>query len=691
MAHTTERLPRVSPVEIPLPSKPRDYRPGDGPALAPIRLCLEDDTGAFIVDKRVLPGEPINGELKLELYYVVGWPDLPAARVAILATKILDYVSPRTLEDWEYKCLLEKDKEQEKEEAARKRKQDERAIAHAASTLATGTSTPGSSTPGQKERGRPSKAEVLARRIAQQASFGDDELAHVPLPPASTNGPSLSTPQKSLSQVVIDVEDMEDMEDVEDMDGVEETDTNDAIFKQLQGGSESESESDSESRVGEDWAQPEETEKPDSGPAPISLNSFLPTHSSRGYAEFFTPNLPSSTQQDPTQFVPSIPISLHPNSKKSQLSRRKTQLTTPVPVPSYPRQTGKKTFVPLGKTITPVPAPSLPLSRAKPLRQTHAVSVTPIPPPSYPGPKPKPPKVPPEAKLTPITAPVHLKRSPQVYHRTTWTPIPPPPYPPRRESSMNSVPKKPSKISYTPIPPPPLPGPSEKPRKITYTPIPPPPPLSCNGSRKWSSFTPAGHSPRNQLTRAGVEVERNDRRRTPLKSATSVAKTGSSRKRKQSQPGEEQVWEVNRLEDDKAIEINGELVRHFKVRWVGKWPRGQNPTWEPEEYISEPLIQKYMKDKAAKMTQSGSSPRRLEKLTPASKRKYSSVAEAFQGDDDDDLPIPSTSLPGDAQDEEDDDDDDEHFQVTEQIGQDIPFQKWRVDPALVAELAASFS
>lgn len=399
MAQTPARTSRALPLEIHLPSKPRDYRLGDGPALAPIRLSLEDDTGAFIVDKRVLPGEPVNGELKLELYYVVGWPDLPVARVAILATKILDYVSPRTLEDWEYNCSLEKDKEQEKEEIAQKIKQEERVKAHAAATPATGTSTPASGTPRQKRRGRPSKAEVVARQIAQQASFGEDELANVHLPPANTNGPSLSTPQKNRAQAVT---------------YVEETDTNEAISKQLQGGSKSGS--DSESQLGEGLGQldePGETEKPNPGTTFTSLDSFLPTHSSSGYAEFLIPNLPS-TQQDPIQLIPSVPISfMRSNSKNNQLSRRMTQLTTPVPVPSYPRQTGKKTFVPLGKTITPVPAPLLPLARAK--LQAQAVSVTPIPAPRYPGSKPEPPKVPHEVKVTPISAPVYSIQRPQMF------------------------------------------------------------------------------------------------------------------------------------------------------------------------------------------------------------------------------------------------------------------------------------
>ncbi|KAH8165381.1 hypothetical protein CIB48_g2851 [Xylaria polymorpha] len=623
------------------------------------------------------PGEPVNGELKLELYYVVGWPDLPVARVAILATKILDYVSPRTLEDWEYNCSLEKDKEQEKEEIAQKIKQEERVKAHAAATPATGTSTPASGTPRQKRRGRPSKAEVVARQIAQQASFGEDELANVHLPPANTNGPSLSTPQKNRAQAVT---------------YVEETDTNEAISKQLQGGSKSGS--DSESQLGEGLGQldePGETEKPNPGTTFTSLDSFLPTHSSSGYAEFLIPNLPS-TQQDPIQLIPSVPISfMRSNSKNNQLSRRMTQLTTPVPVPSYPRQTGKKTFVPLGKTITPVPAPLLPLARAK--LQAQAVSVTPIPAPRYPGSKPEPPKVPHEVKVTPISAPVYSIQRPQMFpYGKTTTPIPPPPYPPLGESSENPESKKPRRVAYTPVPPPLPREPSEKLHKITCTPVPPPPPFPRNGTTNPHKWTPAGHSPRNQASKAEVEVEvevePNNQRRSPSKSATPAAKIGNSGKKKKSQPEEEQVWEVKRLEDDRVIEINGELARHFKVRWVGKWPRGQNPTWEPEEYIPEALVQKYLKDKAAKMAQSGSSPRIVEKLTPSLKRKYSSVAEAFEGDDE--LPMPSSSLPGDARDEEDDDDA-EHFQVTEQTRQNTPFRKPRIDPALVAELAASFS
>ncbi|KAI0907541.1 hypothetical protein F4823DRAFT_548756 [Ustulina deusta] len=651
----THAPPRGSRVEIPLPSKPRDYRPGDGPALAPVRLMLDHDTGAFIVEKRVRPGKPINGELKLELYYIVGWPDLPTARVAVLATKILDYVSPRTLEDWEYKSSLEKD-EEEKRVAAEKRKQEERAKTRVAATSGTETRMSTPVTPGQKRRGRPSKAEVLARQLAEQASFGEDELASVPLPPARTSGPSLSTPKKRLAQVSTDLEDLE------------ETDVNEAISKQLQGGSGR----DSDSQTAGDLDEPDRLDTEDGF---SSLNPFLPSPSSRGYAEFLVPNLPSSAPNDPTRSTPLFPIFLH--SKKPPARQQKTQLTTPVPVPSYPRQSWKiKPPVPLGKTITPVPAPSFPFGGVRLRGQTRVVTVTPVPAPPCPVPKPKPLKRPHEPKCTPVPPPVNSITS-NVSQGLIFEPAP----------------KKARKATSTPIPPPTISTASEKPKRVACTPIPPPPPFASDraaGLQKRNSFAPAGQKRHTSAGAAGT-VEHDDGPHTPSKSATPTARTSSSRKRPK--PKEDQEWEVKQLEGDKVLETSGKLDRFFKVRWVGNWPADQNPTWEPEENISQVLVQKYLKDKATKISRHGSSPRKIKRPIPTFTKKYSSVADAFEGDAND-VPGPSSSLLGDLQVEEegDDEDDDaaELFQVTEQTRANTPYQKPRIDPELVRELVASF-
>ncbi|RYO98280.1 hypothetical protein DL764_007129 [Monosporascus ibericus] len=229
---------KKSRIEIPLPSKPRPYRPGDGPALAPITLALKSDTDAFIVDKRVLPGEPIHGELKLEMYYVVGWPDLPAGRVVINAKHIYDYVSPRTLEDFEYKLTLEREEEQERQVTEEAKRRAEAAAKAAASSTSATPKTPKEPTltVKGKKRGRPSKADLLARSMAQQTSV--DENVEVPLPPMSTSGPSLSTPQKKLATATpatVDTDDAEGIDEKEEevADIEDDSDTGDAIFNQL--------------------------------------------------------------------------------------------------------------------------------------------------------------------------------------------------------------------------------------------------------------------------------------------------------------------------------------------------------------------------------------------------------------------------------------------------------------------------
>jgi hypothetical protein len=612
-------------------------------------MSLDNDTGAFIVDKRVLPGKPINGELKLELYYVVGWPDLPAARVAILATRILDYVSPWTLEDWEYNSSLEKDREEQRQEAEQNRKRQERAKIPLVSTPVSGTSTPGA--PGQMRRGRPSKAEVLARQIAQQASFGDEELANVSLPPTRTDGPSLSTPQKRLAQLATDVEDLED------------TDTNEAIYKQLQGGGES----DSDSQVVEGF---EELEEPQTNSGFTSLNSFLPAPSSRGYAQFPVSDLPLLAQNDPSWPAPLVPVSLFSHSKKKSSRWPETQLTTPVPVPSNHKQPQEMPVL-LEKVITPVPVPSYPHSQLKSSKEKHAVSATPVPAPAFPALKTKSQKIAYEMRCTSVPVPIVPKAKSNIPRGVTLTPVPPPLYPPH------------------------LSGPPGEPHRVKCTPVPPPfiPPVLLNGTTRThggADFIPASQSSKKWLPKAEIKTQHNAAQtHSRLDSATPIVEVGSTHKKKRPKLEEEQVWEVERLEGDKELEIEGQTFRYFKVRWKGNWPAGQNPTWEPEENISEGLIKKYIKNKHSKIAQNHSSPRTFERATPSQKRKYSSVVEAFQGDVDDE-PMPTSSLVGDS--ELDQDDVEEHFQVTEQKSRaGSQSRKHRVDPALVRELAASFS
>lgn len=125
-------------------------------------------------------------------------------------------------------------------------------------------------------------------------------------------------------------------------------------------------------------------------------------------------------------------------------------------------------------------------------------------------------------------------------------------------------------------------------------------------------------------------------------------------------------WAVKRLEGDK-YDYNeaGNLVRYFKVLWEGDWPPWQNPTWEPEENIPEELRQEYLKKQESKMKNgyltTGKSPSKTPKgPRPAflPKKRYSNVAEAFEGE------IHELEAAKGVEAEDDDQDEEETFVVT---------------------------
>ncbi|KAI0165041.1 hypothetical protein GGR57DRAFT_451497 [Xylariaceae sp. FL1272] len=560
--------PKRRRIEIPLPSKPRPYRPGDGPSLAPVRLTLDNDSTAFIVEKRVIPSQAPNGELKLDLCYDLGWSDLPAARVAILATKVLDYVSPRTLEDWEYKCLVEQDAERERQEAEEKRQADELAQARARAERATATPNvriPLSATATQKKRGRPSKAEMVAKKIAKQAGFAPDELASVPISTPSIMAPSLSTPQKTAP---LDAEEPEE-------------NPNEAIAKQLYGsGSPMESGSGSESQDPDDIGDLDIA-------AALAPSRSVPGPSSRGYGTQFSVSAPSSIPFDDLDSPVPISLRAQPLAPK---------LTTPVPVPLLPEVTQRT-------ATTAVPVPAYALSKQKPRE-------TPVPPPTNvlrDTLKPKP-----EKTFTPVPVP-SLPKFARVTHR--------------EESGPGSV-------GSTPVA------------------------LSSQGRRPEKHHTPDGG--KNQSIAPPTKKLKSSRKKKPAKN-------------------DDNAWEVKRLEGDKLVDFDGEYKQYYRVRWEGDWPPGENPTWEPEANISKSLIDEYWQKKTKKTGQG--SP---ERPKPVLKRKWSSVAEAFEGDTDD-------ATLRNAAAEDDSNGAEERLDVTGRKSRtSSPARKARVEPSLLTDLWASF-
>lgn len=83
--------------------RPAEYVPGSGPPLQPISLLPPRDSTAYIIDRIILPspGPAADGKpLPRRMTYIVGWHDLPAARMLVPAMQILNYVSPREVEEW---------------------------------------------------------------------------------------------------------------------------------------------------------------------------------------------------------------------------------------------------------------------------------------------------------------------------------------------------------------------------------------------------------------------------------------------------------------------------------------------------------------------------------------------------------------------------------------------------------------
>ncbi|KAH8173570.1 chromo (CHRromatin organization MOdifier) domain-containing protein [Sarocladium implicatum] len=183
-AQTTKSTPRLV---VELRSRPALYAPGSGPPLLPVTLLPPKDSTAFIVDRILLasPGLAKDGKpLPRRMTYIVGWHDLPAARNLVPAMKILDYVSPWALEDWEYN--FEEELEQERNTLL-----DEKAKEKAAQALATKSAPTGS---GKKRRGRPpthKHTQIKAGAVAVAETEEDGARARL-----KAGTMSLSTPKK---------------------------------------------------------------------------------------------------------------------------------------------------------------------------------------------------------------------------------------------------------------------------------------------------------------------------------------------------------------------------------------------------------------------------------------------------------------------------------------------------------------
>ncbi|KAJ9164747.1 hypothetical protein NKR19_g1012 [Coniochaeta hoffmannii] len=564
-----KKFRRVS-IEIPLPSRrgqpKRLYRAGPPPP--PIALVPPRDSTAYIVNKLVLPSHqkfPDLAHTQRRLYYTVGWTDLPSARIAVLASRILDYVSPREVEEWEYNDFLRREEEkklaQEKVAATPKKK--------------------------KRKSGRPRKGPAESQREAEAAATEelaglDTETEAILAEKSAAGGPSLSTPSKrKLEELLRDTE-------------AEETGTDDenaALRRQLYSEGE-EAGSRSEAQYGDEMDIDSEavdliepaaagaSSRASSLAAPLLRASFA-----RASPAPSTSQKPSSADSSSVAF-PSAPPSLPGTRDKAPPAVQVVQSGTK----------GKEAVASATRALTP---------QREPKTGSRASTRT----------------------NTPQTSPYFSARSTNGASG------------PRREST-----------GFTPV--------------ITARPM----------SGRASSATQPPLStpkPKNPSTP-----------RSPQSPATEKRSSAKKRRKPKHSEEAEQEWKVKRLEADKYdYDDGGNLVRYFKVLWDGDWPAWQNPSWEPEANVSEDLKEEYLRKKEAKMkdgylTAGGRSSAVAAKSSPARgggvrpppflpKKRYSSVAEAFEGGIDE---VGDAGGKGIRQEEEDDDDGDgeEEFVVTDE-------------------------
>lgn len=503
-------------IEVILPSKPKRLYCA-GPPPPRITLVPPRDSTAYIISKLVLPSVvQTAAEITItrRLYYTVGWTDLPSAKVVVLATRILDYVSPRELEDWEYKDFLRREEEKKLAESK------------AAATPVKQKKKPGRPRKGPSDSQREAEAD-----IAKQAAVLDSETEAILAEKKAGGGPSLSTPSKRKLEELLRDTDAEDT-------GAESE--NAAIMRQL-----------------------------------------YPDVDEREY--------PSEAQYEDQMDIDSEAVDLvGPTSAEEDLSSRASSLAAPARAP-------------LART-SPALSGSL-----KPSSAASSVAIS-----SGPASRP-------DIKGRAAAA-GGAQEGPTPFKEAK---------PESRTSTRASTPRT---SAYFPAPSR-NGAPSPRRHSTGFTPVITPVPVPVRPSPLTHASPPVFNN--NIMPSPSAEESQ------PL--PTSGKNRSPKKRKKQRQAKEEEAedgWAVKRLEGDK-YDYNeaGNLVRYFKVLWEGDWPPWQNPTWEPEENIPEELRQEYLKKQESKMKNgyltTGKSPGK----TPMGprpaflpKKRYSNVAEAFEGE-----------------------------------------------------------
>ncbi|KAL6862612.1 hypothetical protein ACO1O0_002848 [Amphichorda felina] len=301
---------RKGQVVVSLNAKPRDYVPNSGPSLHRITLLPPQDSTAYIIERILLPPNEIAHDGKprpKRMTYIVGWRDLPAATLLVPAMDILEYVSPRELENWEsaLEQELSEDRARLEEEKMKKISQPVVGIEK------------------KKKRGRPPAHAQIELAVAAELETDED----TPKSRLMGGALSLSTPQKNR------------MKDFRGLSGDETSPSrqlereqyeNTAIYE----GEEEEGEEEEDVDMVEYYEDADQAMELDQSPVKVELMSSYAKPSNVGSLPPFGLQEGDLSQDELDSIdIPSAAQSISASFATARSSRKQTQQNSPRPNP----------------------------------------------------------------------------------------------------------------------------------------------------------------------------------------------------------------------------------------------------------------------------------------------------------------------------------------------------------------------
>lgn len=597
--HAAKKIRRVE-ITIPLPSRPPDYKPGSGPPLPLPTLLPPADSTAYIDDRILLPpaGNAADGRpLPKRMKYIIGWRDLPAARLLVSAMDVLHYVSPHELEAWEFTMELELDAERARLEAERQ------ALKAPRTEAASGQI--GAAPPRTRKPGRPPLHTKIETAVVVTADSTDKAAEQGRLRGGAM---SLATPKKRK------------MDDFMDGYSSDESPSEQLLFDYGR----------AQSRTN-GGLQPPKYEPEDMSPhldavprapvaprapmepktaAPIKIDDgrYLSVKSQyskkpRLATKLVLPLMSSSATTRPSNPERSasfgMPLPTQKGNRGMVKASAQANMHAARPITDYLSTVfgGNSSSASSVRNATP-PQPVVSRAASSGPSKRHEQIKQVIAQPAKTNCNPPPPMA---RETQPATQRAASNGPPRMKAKTTQIPARPinknsnfPPHVAIKKEPLSSQPLI-QKEADSGMP---RPQTNTKPAKAASNPPPQLPrdkDLLRPPAQRAANSVPPNTQPRDRskpIFRSHVA-----RKKTPSKQSSSH----SSKPKpppivafSDSDSDDEALWIVERLEAMELYDVEGQgLKRYFQVRWAGDWPPDQNPTWEPEENIPDEMVAEF--------------------------------------------------------------------------------------------------